>query len=568
LSSSRRRLGESLRWQALAAGSVRAKPTGVSRTFSGYEAGPAVALLALTALAIGAAWWWLGAPVQLPPSPLAAGEKYYCISYAPFRNEQNPLVAGTHIEPEQIEEDLTLLSKYTDCIRTYSIEFGQDRIPEIAQRHGLKVLHGIWLSNHADANRKQIDTTIALAKQFPDVIRAVIVGNEVLLRGEMSATDLMATIREVKSQISMPVTYTDVWEYWLRYRDVQNAVDFVTIHILPYWEDFPLPARLAAAHVDAIRQKVAAAIPGKDILIGEIGWPSAGRMREGALPSPVNQARVIQETVALSKRENFNVNVIEAFDQPWKRRLEGAVGGHWGIIDQATRLPKFVPGGAVSDHPDWRRQAVAGIGLAALMFGAAFVAGRRRGVLPAQWLHIAAFALIPGVLIGWTIETVPVESFDVIGWTRTLAFAGVAVVAPIVCAAAYICGRGPPTFARLLGGSGEPGDVLAWALGLTLIALCLLAVQAALGLVFDPRYRDIPFAPLTTAVVPFLVLTFVTPRQPGQRALAETVIEAGLVASAGYIVLNEGFANWQALWFCAALLGLAFILERARAVPG
>jgi glucan 1,3-beta-glucosidase len=189
-------------------------------------------------------------------------------------------------------------------------------------------------------------------------------------------------------------------------------------------------------------------------------------------------------------------------------------------------------------------------------------------VLPAQWLHIAAFALIPGVVIGWTIETVPVESFDVIGWTRTLAFAGVAVVAPIVCAAAYICGRGPPTFARLLGGSGEPGDVLAWALGLTLIALCLLAVQAALGLVFDPRYRDIPFAPLTTAVVPFLVLTFVTPRQPGQRALAETVIEAGLVASAGYIVLNEGFANWQALWFCAALLGLAFILERVRAAPG
>ena len=226
-------------------------------------------------------------------------------------------------------------------MRTYSIEHGLDQIPEIAQRHGLKVLHGLWLSNHPDKNRQQIETTIALAKQFPDVIRAVIVGNEVLLRGEMSATDLMATIREVKSQVSMPVTYADVWEFWLRYRDMQNAVDFVTIHILPYWEDFPLPARLAAAHVDAIRKQVAAAIPDKEILIGEIGWPSAGRMREGARPSPSNQARVIEETLALAKRENFRVNVIEAFDQPWKRRLEGSVGGHWGIFDRATRQPKF-----------------------------------------------------------------------------------------------------------------------------------------------------------------------------------------------------------------------------------
>ena len=145
----------------------------------------------------------------------------------------------------------------------------------------------------------------------------------------------------------------------------------------------------------------------------------------------------------------------------------------------------------------------------------------------------------------------PVESFDAGGWLRSLAFAGVAVVAPIVCAAAYVCGRGPPTFARLLGGTANAAMRLAWALGLTLIALCLLAVQAALGLVFDPRYRDIPFAPLTAAVVPFLVLHSRLRAPAGSRAVAETVAAAVLVASAGYIVFNESFANWQALWFCA-----------------
>ena len=35
------------------------------------------------------------------------------------------------------------------------------------------------------------------------------------------------------AQVTVPVTYADVWEYWLRNREVYEAVDFVTIHILP-----------------------------------------------------------------------------------------------------------------------------------------------------------------------------------------------------------------------------------------------------------------------------------------------------------------------------------------------
>ncbi len=211
---------------------------------SRIPAGQPLTFFAITAMAIAMAWWWLGKPVALPPSPLAANEKLYCVSYAPFRDGQDPLVETTQIPPAQIDEDLKFLARYTDCIRTYSVENGLDKVPEIAQRYGLKVLHGLWLSNKTARNRAQMAVTVALAKKYPDVIRAVIVGNEVLLRGEMSAPDLGAIIREVKAQITQPVTYADVWEFWLRYADLQNAVDFVTIHILPYWEDFPLPASL------------------------------------------------------------------------------------------------------------------------------------------------------------------------------------------------------------------------------------------------------------------------------------------------------------------------------------
>jgi len=545
----------------------------VSRLPHGNASTAALAHFALTALAIAAAWWWLGLPVAVPPSPLTNGGKFYCVSYSPFRADQDPLIESTHVNAQQIDEDLTLLSRYTDCVRTYSVDNGQDQIAAIAQRHGMHVLQGIWLSHDAARDRRQIATAVALAKQYPDVIRAIVVGNEVLLRGDLSVTDLEADIRAVKAQVTQPVTYADVWEYWLRYSDLQSAVDFVTIHILPYWEDFPIPADAAAVHVDNIRRKVAAAIPNKEIVIGEFGWPSEGRMREGARPSPSNQARAIAETLALAQRENFRVNVIEAFDQPWKRQLEGATGGYWGIIDRATGAPKFNFSGAVSDHPHWPIAALAGILLAALAFAAAAVAGRGKPAPPLLWARVTALTFLPAVLLGWTIERLPIDSFSAGGWLRSLAFAVTAVAAPMACAAACAAGRPAPTFGAVLSPPTAASDRssldgLSLALGLCLIALTVLSVETALGLVFDPRYRDLPFAPQSGAVIPFLVLTLATPRRFGSRAMAETVAAAVLALSAIYIAFDETFANWQAIWLCAGLLGLAVILARARAAPG
>ncbi len=103
--------------------------------------------------------------------------------------------------------------------------------------------------------------------------------------------------------------------------------------------------------MDAIRSRVAASFPGKDILIGEVGWPSAGRMREGALPSPANQALVLEEVMARARANNYRVNLIEAFDQPWKRKLEGTVGGYWGLLTSGGREPKFAWGEPVSEPP-------------------------------------------------------------------------------------------------------------------------------------------------------------------------------------------------------------------------
>ncbi len=533
---------------------------------------PAV-LFASAVSVIAAAWWWMGEGVPMPLSPLARGEKLYCVSYAPFRGTQSPLTPPVQIEPWQIEEDLAKLSQLTDCVRTYATEFGLDRIPEIAKRHGMKVIQGIWLSGNAEKNQTEIETAIRLARQFPDVIRALVVGNEVLLRGEMTAQDLAGVIRNVKSQAGVPVTYADVWEFWLRYRDVYEAVDFVTIHILPYWEDFPISAQESVSHVDSIRRKVAAAFPNKEILIGETGFPSAGRMREGARPSPSSQARVIQEIVALSKRDNFRVNVIEAFDQPWKRRLEGTVGGHWGLFDADSRAFKFAWGEPKSDHPAWRRQIGGGVLMAALVFGVALL-GRFRKVrsisAPAPlWIGVAVIATLAGTLVPLAAEKMPLESLGAGGWFRSIVLFALAIACPLAGSAALMRAAAIPAFAQVLTRRGVEFDCrLTPALGLLLVAVTLAALQVALGLVFDPRYKDFPYAPLTAAVTPFFVLSLFLRRPGGSRALAETVAAGALALSLVYVAFNESFVNWQSLWLCGLFAVLAFTLSRARDARG
>jgi exo-beta-1,3-glucanase (GH17 family) len=551
---------------------------------------------ALAATAIVAAWSWLGAAVEMPASPLGQGEKIQCISYAPFRGDQDPFGPDIPIDPRQIEEDLVRLKPLTDCVRTYSVDHGLDQIPEIAGRHGMKVILGIWLSSLPDLTRHQVETGVALARRFPDVIQAVVVGNEVLLRGDMPAPDLINTIRAVKAQVAMPVTYADVWEFWLRYPDIASAVDFITIHILPYWEDVPIPAEGAAAHVSAIRSEVAGTFPNREILIGEFGWPSAGRMREGALPSRANQARTVQEVLEQATREHYRVNVIEAFDQPWKRLLEGTVGGHWGLYDAYDRQPKFHWGAPVSNHPVWGWQAGGGVALAAAMFAAALAVRRRTAqpLTPGQWLAIAVMAVGSGTVMGWTLENIPMESRSGGEWLRSLSWAAVALIAPVASATAAASGSAIPGFASMLGRKAQrPSEPLAWLLGGLLIALAVLAMQAALGLDFDPRYRDFPFAPLTGGVLPLLAIAVLrhlrsatghrksagefvaletaagAPPAPQRRyPAAEVATAAVLGLSAIYIVFNETLANWQALWFCAGLIALAVTLLRVPDAPG
>jgi len=302
--------------------------------------------------------------------------KLQCVSYAPYSKDESPFNKNYKLSKELVEKDLKLLSKYTNCIRTYS-SVGLEVIPQIARENNLKMLMGAWVSSDKIATKKELDTLIKLAKENKDIVKAVIVGNEVLLRRDISAKQLYKYIKETKEALpNIKVTYADVWEFWLKNPQIKEVTDFVTIHILPYWEDNPMNINQAIKHLVKVRLEVEKTLGNKNILIGETGWPSEGRMREDVLPSKINQALFIREFVKVAQEYNWDYNIIEAFDQPWKRLSEGAVGGYWGLFDK-DRMDKNVFKGEVSNFPNYKYLAFASI---LLVFSFSFLVLRKKKI--------------------------------------------------------------------------------------------------------------------------------------------------------------------------------------------
>ena len=198
-------------------------------------------LMALVAFAVVTAlnllwWWWPNRPVEIAGwtnAPLQS------VSFAPYRPGQSPLTR-TFPTPDQIDQDLKRLQGKVRAVRTYSAGENLEAVPQRAGKYGLKVWHGAWLNDNDKENLEQINLLIDHANRYPDTIERVIVGNEVLLRKDLTANQLRGYIRQVKSRVKQPVTYADVWEFWLRNPQLADEVDFITVHLLPYWEDEPI----------------------------------------------------------------------------------------------------------------------------------------------------------------------------------------------------------------------------------------------------------------------------------------------------------------------------------------
>jgi exo-beta-1,3-glucanase (GH17 family) len=425
------------------------------------------------ALANLAGWWWFNRPV---PVGLAFDEPFPSVSFAPFRRGQSP-ISGDYPPAAQIEEDLKSLVGVSKGIRTYTSREGLDVVPELARKHGIELTHSAWLGQKPEINAQEVKALIDAANAYPDTIKRVIVGNEVLLRQDLPVDRLIAHIREVKAAVRQPVSYADVWAFYLRYPQVAAEVDFITIHILPYWEDEPIGVEGAAEHIVKIYRLIQQRFPGKPILIGEAGWPTRGRNRGPAAVSMENAAFFVRTLAKVSKENGFDYNVVEAFDQPWKAKLEGTVGAFWGVVD-THRAVKFSMSGPVQANPGWLPQGAAAAALgaaAALLFLLRGTYGTGRALVVAVLAQVLATAVVWQGMNALWIAYSSVQD----GWAVARIVLHAAFAAIIFRVAALSLRDGAvPVSSRWGGRLAVFYGVCAWAAGMLIF--------------FNGRYRDIP----------------------------------------------------------------------------
>lgn len=516
---------------------------------------PAAALLAALSMA---GFIFLEARLQALPD--IAGDRVACLSYSPYRGTETPFDESFSIPPTRIDADLALLAAHARCVRTYTVGRGLDHIVAAARRSGLVVYLGAWIGRDPARNRRELARALALANANDDVVRLLIVGNETLLRGENAPETLAAYLDDARRATRVPVTYADVWEFWLKNPTLADHVDVVTVHILPYWEDEPIGSDRAVDHVLSIHDRVRAAFADKPVLIGETGWPSAGRAREDAVPGRANQAAFIRRFVARAGEAGISYNLIEAFDQPWKRMLEGTVGGAWGLYDDARRW-KFPLSGPVADVP---------FALPWLAFSAA--AGAAAALALSRGAGVAARIVLAGMGFAGGGALFHFGAFALEAGRTALESAGYAAIAGGSALATILTAR---ALAHLAGAGreGVPGlipsseTVLVWlrdpgrgamtaALGLSALRLFLAAgaLSLTLALLFDGRYRDFPVTGFAVPAFGFLTLRLVgrvAPPGPTDRLLGVAVVLSGAL-----LLVLETPANIDALgWFgvCLAL---------------
>ena len=265
--------------------------------------------------------------LQAEVSTLLA-DKIHGLSFSPYISGQGP---GTQITEAQIHQRLQLMAPYVKWVRTFSCTEGNELIPKIAAEYGLKTLVGVWLEDDLENNEKELANAIKVAQAGHADLLAV--GNEVLLREEMSQEQLIDYIHRAKQGApGVPVGYVDAYFLFEDNQKVTDACDVIFANCYPFWEGYP--AEHALVHMKDMYRRAQKVAPGKKVIISETGWPDQGSSERAAVPSYENAIRYFVDSYHWTQEEGIDLFYFSSFDEDWKVADEGDVGAYWGILDK------------------------------------------------------------------------------------------------------------------------------------------------------------------------------------------------------------------------------------------
>jgi exo-beta-1,3-glucanase (GH17 family) len=273
---------------------------------------------------------------ELILSPLLTSSfQIFGLNLSPNQNPTLMTSANAVTRFEQNERRLKIVAPYTRWVRTYGVSGGMEDVPHIAHNLKLKAAIGAWLSKNKAYNEKEFEILIYEAKRGN--VDLAIIGNEVLLHNYLKSAELISYMRRFRAQApNVPVTTAEVDTELIKRPEIISECDIIMANFHPYWEGVNVNDAIPWLETRYKRLKDLA--KGKEVIISETGWPSAGESVGAAVASPENSVLFFNNFLDWAHTWGITYFYFEAYDAPWKASYEGVRGAHWGLWNQNEEL--------------------------------------------------------------------------------------------------------------------------------------------------------------------------------------------------------------------------------------
>jgi GPH family glycoside/pentoside/hexuronide:cation symporter len=254
------------------------------------------------------------------------------ICFTPYMEGQN---IGDQLSEVQIKRRMDVIEPHTQWVRSFSCTEGNEFIPKVAHEKGLKTMVGAWIGNNKAQNDKEIDALLDLAKKgYVDI---AVVGNEVLMRDELSEQEIITYIHKVKKALpGIPVGYVDAYYQFHEHPAIVEACDVILANCYPFWEGSSVEE--SSNYLRKMYAVTKSISNGKPVIITETGWPNQGDNTDSATPSSENAMKYFINTSNWAKQDDIPLFYFASFDESWKVHHEGDVGARWGLWDSNEKL--------------------------------------------------------------------------------------------------------------------------------------------------------------------------------------------------------------------------------------
>lgn len=254
------------------------------------------------------------------------------ISFCPYLEYQGP---GTQLTEAQIIDRLTIIEPHVSWIRSFSCTDGNEMIPVLGKKLGLKTMVGAWIDDDLESNEEEIEALLKIARNGDADILAI--GNEILLREELKEEEIINYIQRVKKEVPhIPVAYVDAYYKFENHPALADACDILLCNCYPFWEGCSLEYSLL--YMKDMYNRAQRAAKGKKVIIAETGWPDKGQNFHGAIPSEENALKYFLNTQKWAEEENIEIFYFSSFNENWKNDDEGDVGSSWGLWDAQGKI--------------------------------------------------------------------------------------------------------------------------------------------------------------------------------------------------------------------------------------